>query len=375
MNLSELEIKYIFKELKILGVSDHLLYDELCDHVCCSVEDKLNNGASFKEAFYETINSFGEKGLLGVQKQTKRHFFEKYRPFRNLLITSFLVLLSGFFLKLFHLPGAGLSYIVATVVHLLAIFRLSVLIMKEKSFPKYRYYWGLIFILYFVIWTIALKNDGNIYPMSYFVIPIIFLFGLLCLFHFSVKLKDSTNTRIQVKYLFFLSLSGLMVVLCLIDMLDLLGVIQIHIRRFMFWVIVIEFSISCVYLIFINYFKNIAVLTLLLSGVLFYLPLSMPVLLSKIHINTPKKVRFVLNTNNEKDFYLMDKSFYLSHDKIYFQKQNDTISFLDFEIRDKWQLFFTVSNDRRDIRDIYNDERVKFERLFVTKDTTININR
>ena len=234
MKLSDKEIKYILNELGKSGVTDHLLQDELYDHICCAVEEKLNNEVSFEDTYRQIIGSFGEQGLIGVQKQTQFHFFEKYRPFRNWLITSFLILLTGFFLKLFQLPGAGICYLSATVIYFIAIFRLSYLIIKEKSFPKYRLYFGLVLITYIIIWVTAQKIGANAHPVSYLFIPVIFFFGLLCLFHFSSKLKRITNAKLKTKYLFFICLSVFPTLLCLIDILNSARIIQIDFARSFF---------------------------------------------------------------------------------------------------------------------------------------------
>ena len=136
-----------------------------------------------------------------------------------------------------------------------------------------------------------------------------------------------------------------------------------------------EFVLTFVYLLFIQYFKNIAVLTLLLSGTLFYLPFAMPVLLSKLNINKSKQVTFIINTHqkNQKNIYLIDKSFYLGFDKIKLQKQNDTTFYFQFKVRDKWQLFYAITSDERNIIDIMNSENVEFKKLFVNRDTVLTI--
>lgn len=375
MKLSDKEIKYILNELEKSGVTDHLLQDELCDHICCAVEEKLDTEISFEDTYRQIIASFGEQGLIGVQEQTRMQFFEKYFSFRNLLLASFIILITGFFLKLFQLPGAGICYLSATVIYFIAIFRLSFLIIKEKSFPKYRLYFGLVLITYIIIWFTVQKFGGNAHPVSYLFIPVIFFFGLLCLFHFSSKLKSITNAKLKTKYLFFISLSIFPTLLCLIDILNSARLIQIDFARSFFWLITMEFVLTFVYLLFIQYFKNIAVLTLLLAGTLFYLPFAMPVLLSKLHINKSKQVAFVVNTHqkNQKNIYLIDKSLYLGFDKIKFQKQNDTTFYLQFNVRDKWQLFYAVTSDERNIKDIMNSVNVEFKKLFANRDTVLTI--
>ena len=70
MNLSEQHINFIIKDLHHRGLVVDEIQDELIDHVCSSVESKLNEGKRFAEAYEEVIGEFGqEPGLLETQSK------------------------------------------------------------------------------------------------------------------------------------------------------------------------------------------------------------------------------------------------------------------------------------------------------------------
>lgn len=70
MNLSEEHINFIIKDLHHRGLVVEELQDELIDHVCSSVEQKIGGGKRFAEAYEEVIREFGqESGLHQTQIQ------------------------------------------------------------------------------------------------------------------------------------------------------------------------------------------------------------------------------------------------------------------------------------------------------------------
>lgn len=70
MELTEDHINFIIKDLHRRGIVADGIQEELIDHVCSSVEQKLKAGQRFGEAYQQVIAEFGqEPGLLDTQKQ------------------------------------------------------------------------------------------------------------------------------------------------------------------------------------------------------------------------------------------------------------------------------------------------------------------
>ncbi len=71
MELTNEHIDYITKDLHARGLLLDDLRDEILDHVCSAVEQRMKNGSRFIDAYTEVIKSFGNTtGLQETQKQT-----------------------------------------------------------------------------------------------------------------------------------------------------------------------------------------------------------------------------------------------------------------------------------------------------------------
>ena len=88
----------------------HLLED-LIDHVCCDVENEMQNGLSFSEAYWKVKQKMGSRRLKEIQKETLYAVDTKYRFMKNTIKISGVAgtVLFGFaaLFKIQHWPGAG----------------------------------------------------------------------------------------------------------------------------------------------------------------------------------------------------------------------------------------------------------------------------
>ncbi len=71
MMLSDEHVNYIIRDVSYRGIVDEELGEELIDHICVLVEQKMENGLKFIEAYDQTITTFGAEGSLAdIQNQT-----------------------------------------------------------------------------------------------------------------------------------------------------------------------------------------------------------------------------------------------------------------------------------------------------------------
>jgi putative ABC transport system permease protein len=71
MTLTEEHIDYIIKDVRYRGIVYNELDDELIDHICTLVENKMALGIRFINAYDQVIKSFGAtKGIQHIQTQT-----------------------------------------------------------------------------------------------------------------------------------------------------------------------------------------------------------------------------------------------------------------------------------------------------------------
>lgn len=71
MQLTNEHISYIIKDLHSRGLVYEGLEDELVDHICTAVEEKMQSGEKFIEAYREVISTFGNTaGIQATQQQS-----------------------------------------------------------------------------------------------------------------------------------------------------------------------------------------------------------------------------------------------------------------------------------------------------------------
>lgn len=68
--ISSQEISFIQEDLQKRGLTYQTLQVEILDHLCCVIEEKMDEGMSFQEAYTKSITLFGEEELPEIQSQT-----------------------------------------------------------------------------------------------------------------------------------------------------------------------------------------------------------------------------------------------------------------------------------------------------------------
>jgi uncharacterized protein with PQ loop repeat len=97
----------------------HLLED-LIDHVCCDVEDEMQSGLSFSEAYQRVKQKMGSRRLKEIQEETLYAVDTKYRYMKNAMKISGVAgtILFGFaaMFKIQHWPGAGVMMTLGALI-------------------------------------------------------------------------------------------------------------------------------------------------------------------------------------------------------------------------------------------------------------------
>lgn len=137
VTLSGKEVNIIHDYLVDHGVDYEPLRDDLLDHICCSIEGKMENGMLFREAFSVSIEEFGEMGLERTQQATIYLLTQKLRIMKNIAsvfgITGGAFTIIGFTLKHFHLPPANILLVLGLAMIGL-IFLPLILFIKTKEY-------------------------------------------------------------------------------------------------------------------------------------------------------------------------------------------------------------------------------------------------
>jgi hypothetical protein len=136
-SLTEEQIAFIENDIKVRGITSPDLSIDLLDHICCLIENELDEYRNFETVYQQTLLLFGEKGLKEIQDETNRLLTFKHYYFMNATmkisgyVSSMLILIGSFF-KFQHWPGANVMIVVG-VFFLATLFLPLLFILKFKS--------------------------------------------------------------------------------------------------------------------------------------------------------------------------------------------------------------------------------------------------
>ncbi len=127
------------------GLTYGRLIEDLLDHVCCLVEEYMNQGEDFETSYSRVLDSIGEKRLSEIQHQTLLNLDKKFQRMKKFTyvfgLSSALVAILGALFKKMHWPGAGILMTVGiamvVLVFLPLYFITSYREQAEKKNPAY----------------------------------------------------------------------------------------------------------------------------------------------------------------------------------------------------------------------------------------------
>jgi hypothetical protein len=136
MELNDKQVDLVEQRLENLGITLYDLRQSLLDHVCCLIEEKLEYGKAFSDAFEEAFSAFGDYGLQRIQNETEELLNQKQNPMKQLtfisgIIAGALITIGGLF-KIFHWPGANIMTF-SGILGLVFIFLPSIFVAKFKT--------------------------------------------------------------------------------------------------------------------------------------------------------------------------------------------------------------------------------------------------
>ncbi len=133
--LSFAQVQLIKTEVSRADISlSHLPYD-LIDHICCDIENTMNQGLPFEKAYEAVKKKIGIRGLQQIQEDTLFLIDKKYRIMKNTMkifgvIAPILMAVGGLF-KIEHWPAAG-------IMLTLGFFLLTFVFLPSAIYVSYR---------------------------------------------------------------------------------------------------------------------------------------------------------------------------------------------------------------------------------------------
>lgn len=138
--LTNEHIDYIIKDLNYRGIVADDIQDELIDHVCSSVEEQMNGGEKFIDAYSKILKSFGHtNGLREIQKKSIQVENQKTKNMiKNYLTIAWRNFRKQSFYSFINVAGLAVGIAACLVIVLFIIDELSYDSYNTKANRIYR---------------------------------------------------------------------------------------------------------------------------------------------------------------------------------------------------------------------------------------------
>ncbi|MFN6076274.1 MAG: hypothetical protein ACK46Y_11965, partial [Fluviicola sp.] len=139
-SLSDEQIDFVLDDIKANGVVIEDLQHNLLDHICCIIENELNEGEDFYGFYKQVLPRFFKKDLREIELETQNLLtFKNYYAMKNTLkisgLVSAVLTFLGATLKVLHLPGANISIVLGGILFSLVFLPLMI-VLKFKDEEK-----------------------------------------------------------------------------------------------------------------------------------------------------------------------------------------------------------------------------------------------
>lgn len=147
--LKDTQIDFILNDIRARGVEMEGLQDNLLDHVCCIIEQNLEENGDFESFYQKTIKQFYKDALWEIEEETLLLLtFKNYYTMKKIMIWSgtfsVFTLIFGIWFKFMHWPGAGMlissGLLSGSLIFLPLLFTLKA---KEKQKTKDKFVMGV----------------------------------------------------------------------------------------------------------------------------------------------------------------------------------------------------------------------------------------
>lgn len=140
--INDKQIDYILNDIRARGVEMEDLQYNLLDHICCLIEQNLEENGDFEGFYKKTIPKFYKHELWEIEEETITLLtFKNYYTMKKIMLVSGTIsaafLSVGIFFKFMHWPGAGMMLVLGiTLASLVFLPLLFTLKMREKQKSK-----------------------------------------------------------------------------------------------------------------------------------------------------------------------------------------------------------------------------------------------
>ncbi|MCE3226255.1 MAG: hypothetical protein K0S32_806 [Bacteroidetes bacterium] len=120
-SLTNKQVDFILNDIGARGVKTEDLQYNLLDHICCMIENELEENGDFEQFYSKTISKFYKKELKELEDETQSLLtFKHYYTMKKIMFvsgfTSAFMLLAGGCFKIMHWPGAAMLMVLGTAI-------------------------------------------------------------------------------------------------------------------------------------------------------------------------------------------------------------------------------------------------------------------
>jgi hypothetical protein len=135
--LNEEQVQYILRDLESKGIEMEELRFNLLDHICCVLEEELDDHGQFRSHYEKVLLRFFKRQLNEIQEETELliRFKHYYAMKRTMIISAGITaftFITGALFKIMHWPGASVM-ILLSIVTLCFIFLPILFLFKTKE--------------------------------------------------------------------------------------------------------------------------------------------------------------------------------------------------------------------------------------------------
>jgi hypothetical protein len=136
--ISDQQIDYILSDIGARGVEMESLQQNLLDHVCCIIENNLEENGDFESFYKKTIHTFYKDELWEIEEETLLLLtYKNYYTMKKIMINSGIAaatfFIIGSFFKFMHWPGASLLILLGMAIGALVFLPLIFLFKKNET--------------------------------------------------------------------------------------------------------------------------------------------------------------------------------------------------------------------------------------------------
>jgi hypothetical protein len=131
VRVSDEQVDFILREIEARGVTIEDLQWNLLDHMCCIIENEMSETDNFDQFFQRLLPRFFNDNLREIQEETEllltfKHFYAMKKTVNISGLLAAIFTLMGSVLKVLHMPGAGISFVLGIAIFSLIFLPLMI---------------------------------------------------------------------------------------------------------------------------------------------------------------------------------------------------------------------------------------------------------